>query len=156
MRYLIITLLLALNSCVGMRVPSTNFEIVGNTPVVKVNISGKDVYFFVDTGASASMIDASYAEYLEIPIDSLNPKYFIGFGGLSATYPTDSVNVSISGVRTKMTFYTSDLSSVMEASRYFRRDINIAGYLGADFLINNKVQINYRDHKIYIEKFGRK
>jgi hypothetical protein len=119
-----------------------DFIIENNAPIVTANINGLPVKLLIDTGASVSLIDVStqplllFTQDLEVPTTVAN-----GLGGQSYLFGVKDAEVYYEGYKLEITFKGTDLSN-------FRFGTGVVGIIGADFLIENGLIIDFPSRKL--------
>ncbi|MCA9753387.1 MAG: aspartyl protease family protein [Gemmatimonadetes bacterium] len=118
-------------------------ELVGNLPVVEVDVGGRDgLLFLIDSGAGATVVASSLAEELDLP--SRGTLEARGGGGSEAASFVDLPPVRLPGVEVDgQTVVTLPLDGLAET---LGRPIR--GILGWDFLSRFVVELDYPGRRL--------
>ncbi len=116
--------------------------------LASLQANGHDAVFILDTGSSISIFDEQLAAAYEIRLDrSEADGWIIGLGGKREISWVPGVMLTFNEkVAFRHEFYLADISHLRKILH--QRKVTIAGIIGADFFIKNKVIINYRDQHL--------
>ena len=110
-------------------------------PTIKVTINGKGARLLIDSCANSSFVDRGLARKFGFKVKE-NDRVLHGAGGKVQMY--DVYNCEI---------MTEDgpLDIKMKASNFanVREGFGIAGIIGSDYLIKNKMNIDYSNKQLY-------
>jgi hypothetical protein len=114
-------------------------------PVVKATLNDKDAWFIVDTGASATLLNMSLAQYFGIsPYRDLH-RGDIEINGLGGSMSFESAICKIKiGQLTinHAALKSKDLNGLFAAINK-KENMEIAGILGSDILLRCHINVNY-------------
>lgn len=118
-----------------------------NLLFTKVTFNGVKCWLLIDSGASKSLLDINKTEkykFSYIPIKDTTRKY-IGLGGITDIYIVFDYKID----EYHVTFLGTDLYYV---NKYLnKKNIDIIGIIGGDFLSNHNAYIDYKKKTLYIK-----
>jgi len=120
---------------------SMDFVVSGGLPMVKCELNGKVGYFLIDTGANISVIDEGVTSKYNVFIYSFLDMTVDGIGGKNPLYYTNNTELIYKGQVIRINFKSTDLSNLTN-------HLGFIGIIGSDFLIQNKMIIDYKNKVI--------
>jgi len=120
---------------------SIDFVISGGLPMIKCELNGKVGYFLIDTGANISIIDEGVTNKYNVTIYSFLDLTVDGIGGENPLYQTNNTKLTYKGQVMRVNFKSTDLSNLTN-------HLGFVGIIGSDFLIQNKIIIDYKNKVI--------
>lgn len=139
----VLLVLLFLNGC-GDEHQKEIFEFAdfSEVPIIEVTINGRLGRLVVDSGAAVSSLDSKYARYFGFQ-DSIGGEEEIltGIGGSVTMRNIDSVVVYYKELRINHGFKTSSLGEMYRLT-------GAVGVLGADYLMKEKLIIDFKSNSI--------
>jgi hypothetical protein len=126
-------------------------DIENHVIYVTLQINGRDALFIVDTGAGISIIDPKQADAYRF---KWHPEKGAGklhtVGGRSEFNLTSRIIVSYRDIELKhLRFYASNIDALQEF--FAKKDKEIIGIVGSDFLQQYHAVIDYGENKIYLQ-----
>lgn len=122
------------------------FRMVGSSiPVVKATLNGKDAWFIVDTGASATLLNMALSQYFGISPYRDRYRGDIEINGLGGSMSFESAicKIKIGQITIHHAALKSkDLNGLFAAINK-RENMEIAGILGSDILLRCRINVNY-------------
>jgi hypothetical protein len=122
------------------------FRMVGTSiPVVKATLNDKDAWFIVDTGASATLLNMSLAQYFGIsPYRDLR-RGDIEINGLGGSMSFESAicKIKIGQLTIHHAALKSKSLNGLFAAINKKENMEIAGILGSDILLRCHINVNY-------------
>ena len=121
-----------------------------NIILISLTVNNLPAKFIVDTGASVSLVDMKQAsKYDFICFDTFGSGEINSLAGINALLPTSRVRLAYEYIKLKKSrFYGSNFEPLHE---YFsKRNIQVLGIVGADFLIKNNAVIDYKNKKLIL------
>ncbi|MFP4556413.1 MAG: retropepsin-like aspartic protease [Bacteroidales bacterium] len=135
------------------KIPFTLKELESNSfhPIVFGSINGAAMNLIVDTGASRTVIDKSFAKDIEI-INNQNEEPFAA--GINAEkMEVQQVKIPVlklGEIRfNEITVFTTDLSAISELYEQMV-GLKIGGLIGCDFLKQHNAVVNFKENIIHI------
>jgi len=110
-------------------------------PTIKVTINGKGAKFLIDSGANSSFVDSSLARKFAFNIVE-NNAVLHGAGGKVQMYDVYKCKIVTEDGPLDIRMKAIDFSNVREG-------FGIAGIIGSDYLIKNKMNIDYSTKQLY-------
>lgn len=111
-------------------------------PIIMVKVEDKHLCFILDTGSTCCLVDSNVVEYFKDIVEPIGDYYISGIDG--TRYKVDMVILpfNFEGYTYKPKFCVQPLS---DAFKGIEEDsgIQIHGLLGTDFLIENKLIIDF-------------
>lgn len=135
------------------QIPFTLKELESNSfhPIVFGSINGVAMNFIVDTGASRTVIDESFAKDIEIIKSENEEPFAAGINAEKLVVQQVEIPILELGEITfeKMPVFTTDLSGISELYEQMV-GLTIGGLLGCDFFKNHQAVVNFKDNTIQI------
>lgn len=141
-------------SCAQQRISisvTRKFDVRDNMTIVQLTLNGKPAYFFLDTGAGATLLDGNLSREYGF---SVLPYYTIGsgIGGDAFHFHVDSVDLKIGEENLRGEFLVGDLYGFFDTyEKVTGREI--VGILGNDILVNHNVKIDYWKRTVTFSNF---
>lgn len=110
-------------------------------PIILATINGRGVKLLIDTGANSSFIDKNLKKKLKFSLYD-NDTILRGAGGEVEMYNVMGAEVKVNNEKIDIKFKAIEF-------REIRKSIGVAGILGSDFLIKNKLNIDFSTNQIY-------
>jgi hypothetical protein len=111
---------------------------------IELTINDKPCLFIIDTGSSYSILDISKSNEFAFKFIEFGQEKYTGIGGSSQMYVVydlkTSVNIDFMGVNIE------NLTTYLE--KQFDTNLKVCGIIGADFMMQNKVVINFKNNTI--------
>lgn len=123
-----------------------------NIILIKLLVNNQPANFIVDTGASVSLLDRKQAsKYKFICFENYGSGEINSLAGINSLLPIGGIRLGYDLLTfRRFRFYGSNFGPLH--SYLAKRNIHILGIVGADFLIKNKVVIDYQNKKLTIMK----
>jgi len=134
-------------------IPFTLKELESNSfhPIVLGSINGVAMNFIVDTGASRTVIDESFAKDIEIIKSESEEPFAAGINAEKLEVQQVEIPILELGKINfiKMSVFTTDLSGISELYEKMV-GLTIGGLLGCDFFKKHQAIVNFKDSIIQI------
>lgn len=124
------------------------FQMIGSSiPVIKVTLNEKNAWFIIDTGASATIINAALTKYFGITPHSKQQGELYGLGG-TTSFESYLCRIRIGRVTINHPALKSKNLDAFFNHISFAENFEIAGILGSDILSRYKFIINYSNRTL--------
>jgi hypothetical protein len=115
---------------------------IDNHMFLTLTLNGKPAMFIIDSGSSKSLLDVSKAKKFNFNFIEFGSEKYAGIGGLSQIYMVydykiDEISTSLLGV---------NIAKI--GSLFNTNGSEIVGILGADFLSDNEVILNFKNNTL--------
>ena len=114
------------------------------TPIIKINVSGEQMCFMIDSGSDISILDVEQVK--KLPEDYKIGIIKCNISTVNGDMEQKSMFYALKILNIKQRFYTRDLSCINSLYEY--DNIKLFGILGADWLQNRKAIIDYNKRTI--------
>lgn len=118
-------------------------------PIVAATLNGKPCKFIVDSGASISLVDASFLEEYGLSSVSGSTGTINGFGGASQIIDLNVATLGLGGIKFNHFFRSQNISNVLKAMPVS----GVVGIIGSDFFSLYDVIIDYKTSALYLSEF---
>lgn len=137
---LILVLSLMIFSCENKNeIPnSIKFNTSSGLPIIKAKLNGKNANFLLDTGASMSVVDSSMVSRYNFKIHRSTDMTVSGLGGTKKLYHVSNARLYYNGQPMYVRFKSTNMRNI-------RLNVKVIGVLGSDYLIQNKLIIDYKN-----------
>ena len=135
----------------GLKILS-EFHLANGIPFAKFTINNMFAIFVLDTGCGESMIDVSALS--QLAPDSIIAESSTQYVGIELK-PQSSIrkinlDLKLNDLSFNQTFNIMDISKMFSTYKCDSPNTIIAGLIGGDFFIQNKVVIDYDKNQFYI------